>query len=122
MFRSPDHKTSDRSINLKLKRKFIYTDFQLQLHCLVSIISIVANVIYRPEKKPIILFHFRCSSNIGRVGGEQTITIGLHCLVLGTVEHETMHSLGMIHEHSRPDRDKYVDIKWKNINECKLSR
>lgn len=56
-----------------------------------------------------------CSSNIGRIGGGQIIHIGVHCHVMGTVEHETMHALGFIHEHSRPDRDQYLDVKWDNI-------
>lgn len=56
-----------------------------------------------------------CSSNIGRIGGKQVIHIGKDCFVLGTVEHETMHALGFIHEHSRPDRDDYLDVKWENI-------
>ncbi|NPB03971.1 MAG: hypothetical protein GXO39_06115 [Thermotogae bacterium] len=35
---------------------------------------------------------------------------------LGVAVHEIMHALGMGHEHTRPDRDKYVTIYWENIN------
>ena len=33
--------------------------------------------------------------------------------------HEFMHTLGLFHTHSRPDRDDYVDIKWSNIQSGK---
>lgn len=29
--------------------------------------------------------------------------------------HELLHTLGVYHEHTRPDRDKHVSIDWSNV-------
>ncbi|XP_076033067.1 low choriolytic enzyme-like [Oratosquilla oratoria] len=33
----------------------------------------------------------------------------------GTILHEFLHTLGFHHEHSRPDRDDFVKVHWRNI-------
>uniref|UniRef100_A0AAF5D318 Metalloendopeptidase n=2 Tax=Strongyloides stercoralis TaxID=6248 RepID=A0AAF5D318_STRER len=59
-----------------------------------------------------------CSSVIGKEGEGiwQTISIGEGCDTIGRIQHETMHALGFYHEHSRYDRDKYIQVLSKNVH------
>jgi hypothetical protein len=55
-----------------------------------------------------------CSSNVGRIGGQQFVNLATGCPT-GKTMHEIGHALGMWHEQSRADRDKHVIINWANI-------
>ncbi|XP_075220529.1 seminal metalloprotease 1-like isoform X2 [Lycorma delicatula] len=35
----------------------------------------------------------------------------------GTIQHELLHVLGLLHEQARPDRDEYVQVLWQNVDE-----
>lgn len=53
-------------------------------------------------------------ADIGRHGGPQSINL-TEGNPVGVIVHEMGHTLGLYHEHTRPDRDTYVTIIWQNI-------
>lgn len=57
-----------------------------------------------------------CWSYVGRIGGEQEISIGNGCGSIGTVAHELSHAIGIFHVQSRYDRNDYVLVNSGNIN------
>ncbi|XP_059475952.1 low choriolytic enzyme-like [Neocloeon triangulifer] len=60
--------------------------------------------------------HTGCFSSVGRRGGSQRLNLQRpRCINKKTVSHEFIHALGFFHEQSRGDRDKYVQILYKNI-------
>ncbi|XP_055343903.1 uncharacterized protein LOC129592000 [Paramacrobiotus metropolitanus] len=58
-----------------------------------------------------------CASFVGKIGGEQKMHLeSSKCVqVSGTILHQLMHTLGFLHEHSRADRDTYVDVDWNHV-------
>uniref|UniRef100_A0A668AEH0 Metalloendopeptidase n=1 Tax=Myripristis murdjan TaxID=586833 RepID=A0A668AEH0_9TELE len=61
-----------------------------------------------------------CWSYLGRQGGLQLISLNrFGCVYLPIVQHEVLHALGFHHEHVRSDRDDYVRIIFRNIQEDK---
>lgn len=56
-----------------------------------------------------------CYSYVGRQGGRQEVHVSEFCGVGSTV-HEILHAFGVLHEHTRADRDDYVKVHFDNIS------
>lgn len=59
-----------------------------------------------------------CSSEIGRIGGQQFINFDTDCST-GNAVHEMIHALGFFHEQSRCDRDDFVTVTLANVESGK---
>ena len=59
-----------------------------------------------------------CASHVGRQNSYSKIFLGwcVKPIHKGNIIHETLHSLGFWHEHSRPDRDDYVTFHEENLS------
>ncbi|XP_062555721.1 astacin-like metalloprotease toxin 2 [Armigeres subalbatus] len=57
-----------------------------------------------------------CWADTGRSDSVSHLNLGPGCFESkGTTLHELMHTLGFLHQHTRPDRDQYVQIMYQNI-------
>jgi hypothetical protein len=54
-------------------------------------------------------------SNVGMVGGPQLLDCGEACAVTTWI-HEMGHTVGLLHEHQRPDRGNYVTLNLANAD------
>jgi hypothetical protein len=59
-----------------------------------------------------------CASNLGKQTNTSTKVYLGWCREKrhkGNIIHEILHALGFWHEHSRPDRDNFININWDNV-------
>ncbi|WP_188112314.1 M12 family metallopeptidase [Aquimarina sp. RZ0] len=76
---------------------------------------------WRTNEKKYIKINYNtsgCTANVGTTGGVTNVNLTESCASQaqhGTALHEIMHALGFWHEHTRSDRDKYININIKNV-------
>ena len=101
---------------VKYSMEFVFLSFYFILQ--------VDFLIFRQENRSNcwISFCARCTSWTGRSGGKQPLSLGKGCCRKGVVIHELLHSLGMMHEHCRADRDQFIRINFNNIKPSKCNR
>jgi hypothetical protein len=55
-----------------------------------------------------------CDSQLGYTGQKQIIHLADGCATPQVI-HEIGHTVGLLREHTRSDRDQYIQINWANI-------
>ena len=90
----------------RIKQAMEYLEKQSSLHF----------VPYQDQKDAIVFQSApkHCLSLLGRQGGMQPIRLSSGC-TSQEILHEILHALGFVHEHSRLDRDEFVEVLWDNI-------
>ncbi|XP_035779868.1 zinc metalloproteinase nas-4-like [Anopheles albimanus] len=57
-----------------------------------------------------------CWADTGRQPGTTYVNLPRNCTqTIGSILHELLHALGFLHQHTRPDRDRYVCVRYENV-------
>ncbi|VDM56950.1 unnamed protein product [Angiostrongylus costaricensis] len=88
-----------------------------------------SNEIFAATDKVIVVEENQCWADLGRMGGEQFLSLtwnatvqhylnstSEHILSVGSAVHEIGHVLGFFHTMCRYDRDRYIKLVTQNIN------
>ncbi|KAK0156144.1 Astacin-like metalloendopeptidase [Merluccius polli] len=98
---------------------------QVIIRSLVEFYSVTCiRFVHRRRQRDYIYFlpSTGCWSYLGRQGGRQFISLQKGgCVYKRVIQHEVLHALGFHHEQSRSDRDKFVNILYRNIQPGKRS-
>lgn len=54
-------------------------------------------------------------SHVGYLGTPQALEIHEGTSTIGNIAHELGHTLGLFHEQTRADRDRFIEVVWDNV-------
>nr|XP_029707783.1 astacin-like metalloprotease toxin 2 [Aedes albopictus] len=119
-FLPPNYKWLNATVIYQIDGHFTSDELQAIKHAMTSIESIscvrFVGRKYEVGYVRIIAESSGCWADTGRSPGVSELNLGPGCFESeGTVLHELMHTLGFLHQHTRPDRDQYVQILYENI-------
>ena len=78
---------------------YIMADLEAEIRVLESKLKVIKFVQRTTEEDYISLISDDgCYSQIGRIGGENALSLGAYCNVTHIIQHEFLHALGMYHE------------------------
>ena len=61
-----------------------------------------------------------CFASLGYRPGNNLVNVGSGCVSVGTVLHLLLHSVGLFHEHQRPDRDNFVAVHSLTVDPTRM--
>lgn len=126
----PQKLWENRTVPFSISKEYNFDERALIERSLITISSLTCINFKEHNISETNFIHFKppegksggCWSYVGKTGGEQIVSLqkkdkkSAHCFSSeGRIIHEILHAIGIYHEQSRPDRDKYIKIHWDNI-------